>query len=169
MSYVTIAILGKPFGLQGEILLYIHTDFPELRFKKGRAYHLVSPKGDEQIVHLSSLKSHGSKYTVKFKEWNTIEEVENLSGFELCLDKEDAPLPEGAYRFADMVGSEVFDEEGNKLGILVEVTDYAPTKNLKIQMDNKKNFYVPFLDQFVPTVDIENKRIVIHVIEGMLP
>ena len=169
MNYVTIAILGKPFGLQGEILVYLHTDFPELRFKKGRAYHLISPKGEEQIVHLSSLKDHGNKFVIKFKEFKTIEEVENFNGYELCLDKEDCPLPEGAYRFSDMIGSEVFDEDGNKLGVLVEVTDYAPTKNLKIKMENKKHFYVPFLDQFVPVVDTENKRIVIHVIEGMLP
>ena len=169
MSYITIAQLGKPFGLQGEVIIYLHTDFPELRFKKGRAYHLISPKGEEQIVHLSSFKSHGNKFIAKFKEFKTIEEVENFSKYELCLDKEDAPLPEGVYRFSELIGSEVFDESGNKLGTLVEVTDYAPTKNLKIQTENKKNFYVPFLDQFVPEIDSENKRIVIHVIEGMLP
>ena len=169
MDYITIAILGKPFGLQGEVLLYLHTDFPELRFKKGRAYHLLSTKGEEQIVTLSSLKNHGNKWIAKFKEFKTIEDVETLAGYELCLAKEDAPLPDGAYRFSELLGSEVFDEQGRKLGTLIEVTDYAPTKNLKIQMENKKNFYVPFLDQYVPEIDVEHKRVVIHVVEGMLP
>lgn len=169
MSYITIAVLGKPFGLQGEVILYYHTDFPELRFKKGREYQLISPKGDVSTVHLSSIKEHGNKHIAKFKEFKVIEDVEPYAGYELCLDKENAPLPEGAYRFSEMIGFEVYDEEGKKLGTLIDVTDYAPTKNLKIQMENKKNFYVPFLDQFVPTIDQENKRIVIHVIEGMLP
>ena len=169
MEYVTIAVFGKPFGLQGEVMVYLHTDFPELRFKRGREYILMSPSGEQQKIHLSSLHLHGNKYIAKFKEFETIEMVEGLQGYELCLAKEDAPLPKGAYRFAEMIGSTVVDEEGNELGVLVNVTDYAPTKNLMIRTPNKKNFYVPFLDQFVPEVDLENKRIVIHVVEGMLP
>lgn len=169
MEYITIAILGKPFGLQGEVILYLHTDFPELRFKKGRAYTLMSPNGETQTVHLAGLKTHGNKYVVKFKEFTAIEMVEGLNAYELCLPKEDAPLPNGAYRFSDLIGFQCVDQEGTVLGTLIEVTDYAPTKNLKIQMADKKNFYVPFIDQFVPTIDTENKMIHINVIEGMLP
>ena len=169
MEYITIAILGKPWGLQGDVQIYLHTDFPELRFKKGRKYILISPDKAEQLVHLRSFKMHGNKYLARFEEFNVIEQVEDFSGYELCLKKEDAPLPEGAYRFADLVGASALDQEGHELGKIIEVTDYAPTKNLKIQMEDKRCFYVPFLDQFVPEIDLENKKVTIAVVEGMLP
>ena len=169
MKLITIAMFGKPFGLQGEVHLYLHTDFPELRFKKGRAYVLISPNGEQSEVHLASFTNRGNKYTAKFKEFTRIEDVEDLSGYELALPEDQAPLPEGAYRFANLIGFECVDQDGNHLGKLVEVTDYAPTKNLKIQMDNKKHFYVPFLDQFIPSIDEEHQTIVINVVEGMLP
>ena len=169
MDYITIAILGKPFGLQGEVSLFLHTDFPELRFKKGRQYTLMDGKGNMTLVHLSSMRAHGGHYVAKFKEFSSLEEISPYAHFELTLPKEDAPLPDGSYRFGDLVGCTCVDEEMNLLGTVISYTDYAPTKNLKIEMTNKKCFYVPFLDQFVKEIDLEHKRIVIAVIEGMLP
>ena len=40
--------------------------------------------------------------------------------------------------------------------------------NLKFKGLDKKNFYVPFIDEFVGTIDHEKKTILIHVVEGLL-
>lgn len=169
MELITIAHLTKIFGLKGEIHAFSLTDFPEERFKKGKVFLLQNPKTLEtQEVTLTQFRAKGDALVLKFKEFNSPEEASAIQGFDLTLKKEDAPLQEGYYRLSDLRGCKAVDEEGNLLGEVIEVTSYAPTKNLRIKKENGKVFYCPFIDEFVKDVDIEKKTIVIHVMEGLL-
>ena len=168
MEYITIAQLSKPFGLKGEIRAFSMTSFPEERFRKGQKVY-ARKEGKETIpLTIERVRMQGDALILLFAECHSVEEVEGLKTYYLDMDKAEADIPEGYYRFADLIGCKAMDEEGNELGEVLSVTSYAPTKNLKIKKADGKSFYVPFLDQFVPTVDIEKKIIVIHVIEGML-
>ena len=51
---------------------------------------------------------------------------------------------------------------------MIDFTAFAPTKNLKVKRPSGKNFYVPFIDEFIKDVNLEKKTIVIHVEEGLL-
>lgn len=169
MELITVAHLAKIFGLKGEIHAFSLTDFPEERFKKGRVFLLQNPKTLEtQEVTLTQFRAKGDSLVLKFKEFNSAEEASAIQNFDLTLKKEDAPLKEGYYRLSDLKGCKVLDEEGNLLGEVVEVTSYAPTKNLRIKKENGKCFYCPFIDEFVKDVNIEAKTLVIHVMEGLL-
>lgn len=168
MEYITIAQLSKPFGLKGEIRAFSMTSFPEERFQKGRKVY-ARKEGRETIpLTIERARIQGDALILLFAEFHSVEEVEGLKTYYLDMDKAEANIPEGYYRFSDLIGCKAMDEEGNELGEVISVTSYAPTKNLKIKKNDGKVFYVPFLDQFVPTVDLAAKKVIIHVIEGML-
>ncbi len=169
MEYIAIALLRKPFGVRGELKATSLTDFPRSRFKKTNRFYLQNPKTREvKEVHLSSCKGAGEDLILGFVEIASVEEAEEYRGYEVLLDKAQAPLPKNTYRFADLIGCEAVNESGELLGKVTDVLDYATTKTLRIARDGDNDFFVPFIDAFVPTVDIEKKQIVIHVVEGML-
>ena len=168
MEYVTVAYLSKTFGLQGAFKAVSMTDYPDLRFKKGRKFYLVDEKtGDTKEVTLASFRNNGQLYILRFEEIPTIEEAENYLKRMVNMDKADAPMPKDSYRFADLIGCEVVDEAGVNQGVVADILEYAPTKSLRIRRKGEKDFFVPFVDKFVLEVDIEKKRIVIEVVEGM--
>lgn len=159
----------KPFGLRGEIHAFSLTEFPQLRFKKGQRVYLRKPGEEPLPLTIRSARIQGDALILGFEECPSVESVEGFRGLDLDMDKSEAALPEGYFRFADLIGCAVYDEEGNRIGVVDNLTSYAPTKNLKIKKDaDGKFFYVPFKESFVPIVDIEAKRIVLHVVEGML-
>lgn len=168
MQYVTIARLGKPFGLKGQVHAFSLTSFPELRFKKNKAYVLIDLKGNETKVTLTSFSIKGDALVLGFKEIAAPEEAATFYGQTLNLNKEDAPMPEGYVRFDELLGFKAIDDDGNALGELVDVLENAPTPSLKFKSAKGKVFYVPFIDEFVGDISYEEKSIRIHVVEGML-
>ena len=144
------------------------TDYPNLRFKKGRKFYLVDEKtGDTKEVTLATFRNGGQMFFLSFEEITTIDEAEKYLKRNVNMDKADAPMPENSYRLADLIGCEVVDEVGQIQGTVTDVLEYAPTKSLRIHKEGEKDFFVPFVDKFVLEVDIDKKRIVIEVVEGM--
>ena len=169
MEQLAIAYLQKTFGLQGDFKAVSMTDFPEMRFKKGRKYFLCNEAtGEKDEVTLSSFRSLGDTFILHFKEIPSIEEAEKYLKRTVSMDKADAPMPKNTYRFSDLIGCTVKDQNGNSLGVVTDVLEYAPTKTLRVKREGEKDFFVPFVDKFVGTVNIEEKTIEVEVVEGML-
>ena len=169
METISIASLGKPFGIKGEVNAYSMTDFPELRFKKGRKYYLVNARRELiKEVTLVSFRPNGNSLILQFKEITTPEEMAEYRNFTLDLSREDAPLPEGAVRYGDIVGYQLINEEGKPLGTVDTVVTYSPTANIKAKKETGKYFYVPFNDFFVKKINHETKTITIHEIGGLV-
>ena len=165
MKDLIIARISKPFGLKGELRVVSMTSFPELRFKIGYEYAI----GEEKTpAVLKSVRPAGGTYVMSFEGIDSIDKAEQLLGKSIYMDKQDAPMPEGAYRYSDLLGMEVFDQSGNKLGVVADILDYAPKKTIKVKKTDGGHFYFPFVGEFAKEVDVEGKRMVIEVVEGML-
>ncbi|MCR5491488.1 MAG: ribosome maturation factor RimM [Bacilli bacterium] len=169
MELLAIAYLQKTFGLQGAFKAVSMTDFPDLRFKKGRKYFLLNDKtGEKEEVTLASFRNAGDTYIIRFAEIQTIDEAERFLKRTVNMDKADAPMPKDTFRLSDLIGCKVIDQDGNPQGEVKDVLDYAPTKSLRIERKGDKDYFVPFVDKFITDVDVENKTIRIEVVEGML-
>jgi len=83
--------------------------------------------------------------------------------------KEDIkPLKKGEYYFSDLRDLEVY-VEGEKIGRVKIVEEGIRSNNLRIvKYADEKEYLVPFLDVFIEKVDLENKRIDIVKMEGLL-
>ncbi len=170
MEKIELGAVNKPFGLDGEMRIYSYTSFASLRFKKGAKMFLENKKGDSLPVTVSSFRDGKDFLFVKFKEINSIEEVENHIHDIVIIDKENATLPDGYYRLGELEGCEVYDSETNELlGEVKRVETNTPTATLRVSRKEDKDFFVPFIfDTFIVSVDTENKKIVIKVMKGLL-
>lgn len=167
MKDLLIGKIGKPFALKGEVKLIPMTSFPKERFCRGREVDL-SLNGVKTPAHIDGYRETEKGILIHFDLGPTINEIEPFVGAEIYMDKEEAPMPEGSYRYSDLLGMEVFNEEGRKLGEIKDIQQFAPKSNLRIKREDGKDFYVPFVDEFVKEIDIEGKRMTIHVIPGLL-
>ena len=84
------------------------------------------------------------------------------------MAKNEAPMPEGTYRIASLLDCTVLDKERKKLGVVKDVLTYAPKSILRVGREKKKDFFVPFVDDYLLNIDLEKKEITILVVPGML-
>lgn len=168
-EYLLLGFVTDSFGLDGTLKVLSKTQFGDLRYQKGNKVFLFNSKENKRIeAKVESYRHNGLFDYVKLDIINTKEEAETYKQFELQVIKDNEILEEGEYYYVDLVGCEVFDENNNLLGKVKEVEEFPAQITLRVARNGNKDFFVPFLEVFIKNVDIENKKIIINVIEGML-
>lgn len=169
MEYIAVAKLNKTFGIKGEFRAYCLTDYPKQRFQKGKVFSIGDEKGSIVMeVTLSSYRMDTPFVILKFNEISSINEAEKYLGKSLYILKEEASLPEDTYHIHDLIDCDILLENGERIGVCIDVLSYSPTKTLIIAREGKENAQIPFAKQFIKLVDIDKKQIVITPIEGLL-
>ena len=108
------------FGIKGEIKVTPFTNdirrFDDLK----KVY--VKTRKESKLYNVENVRYHKNMVLLKLKGINTPEEAEMLRNAFLEIDREDAiPLEEGTYFIADLLGLEVYTDEGKLLGKVEDI------------------------------------------------
>lgn len=164
---ITIGKAVKPFGVKGEIKIEPMTDFPE-RFKDLRRVYLVSPAGRELVCEVRSLRYAGGVPFLLFSGYDSPEKAKMLNGWFLKVPEEEAvPLPEGSFYWFELVGMEVVSEGGETLGTITEVFETG-SNDVYVMKQGRKEIYLPATKEIVKHIDRKAKRMVIHLVDGLM-
>ena len=168
MEYLLLGKVVDKFGLDGTIKIYSTTNNADLRYKKSAKVFLFDEKTNERTEYqVESFRKSGVFDFVKLKGFDA-NKAESVKGFEVQVLKNTNDLEVGYYFYSDLIGCKILDENKNVLGIVKNVEEFPAQITLRVKRENGKDFFVPFIKQFIKKVDIENKNIEIIVLEGML-
>lgn len=154
-------------GLRGEVKVKSTSDFAQLRFQQG---NIVDLQFEQTLLPLTIqyVKENKGLLIVKFKDYDDINEVEGWKGSVLSVKEDELPvLEEDEAYFFELKDSEVFDEEGNELGCVIDVIDTAANAILRVK-GKEQEFLVPYVKAFIISFDKEAKKIVIRMMDGLL-
>jgi 16S rRNA processing protein RimM len=164
VNKIYIGKLGKTVGLDGFMKLYIESDFEE-QFAEGNSF---ATNKNETFEIQSYNKKRG---IVKFVGMDTIEIAKKYINREIYTTIEDTrkncKLEKGQYFWFDLEKCEVFEDD-KKLGTVKDIQRFAnqdyfcviTDENLKDEVTKTaKDFFVPYIDEYIISVDIENKII----------
>ena len=88
------------------------------------------------------------------------EDAEGLRGLYLCVDRAHAvKLPEGRYFISDLIGCDVYSNDGAHLGRLMEVLQHGAADVYVIK--GERSLMTPALKKLLLTVDVPARRIVL--------
>jgi 16S rRNA processing protein RimM len=108
---------------------------------------------------------HGDHLILKFQGVDTISDAEKLAGAEVSIPFEQrAELSDDEVYQSDLIGCEVFDAAGRALGV---VTDFEETGGTPVLHVGDK-LLIPFAKSICTQVDLDNKRIVVDLPDGLL-
>ncbi|HXY61509.1 MAG TPA: ribosome maturation factor RimM, partial [Nitrospirota bacterium] len=118
---ITIGKAVKPRGVKGEMKIEPMTDFPR-RFEKLRRVYLVSRAGKEVACDVRSVRYSGGVPFILLAGYDSPEKAGVFNGWFVKVPEEETePLPEGTYYWYELIGIEVFSEEGDKLGTIIDI------------------------------------------------
>jgi 16S rRNA processing protein RimM len=136
---VVVAVVGKPFGLEGEVYLYPDPDFGDA-VAPGRCYAV---DGWWNGLTVAGTRRHQGRQLASFREVADRDQAESLRGAELRLAKEALSLSADAFWVADLVGQEVVDEHGGLVGVVESARDGVAHDYLVIARPDGGEIEVP--------------------------
>lgn len=161
MKKVVIGKISAPHGVRGEVRIVPLTDFPE-RFENLKTVFLE----DDSKMELESVKFSNKFIIAKFKNINSRNDIEIFNGKLLMLNRSDIPsLPEGEYYNFDIIGLEVIDDKGSKLGKITEVLKTG--SNDVYVVEGKKQILVPALKKVVKEINLTDGFMKVELLEEL--
>ena len=165
---ISIAKILNFHGIKGEA---------KIGFSKGKEEQtenlkkvFVLKNGEYRELNVTSVRFHKQFAIIKFKEFLTVNDVEEYKGCDLYLPKSEVEenLDNDEYLISDLTGMSVYDEDGACIGEISAVGENSANNILSVKDNNGKEHLVPFVKELVPVVDLKNKKIVINNIEGLI-
>lgn len=160
---VYLGKLGKTVGLNGDLKIYLDTDFPKA-IKKGSKF-LTNKKLTLEVQKIDTKKG-----IVKFISYDTIDDSKKLTNLELYATiedtKESCSLKQGEFFWFDIIDCRVYEND-LLLGIVKDIhrfplNDYleVETNHILVEKNLPKVFLIPYIqNDYILFVDTSLKAI----------
>ena len=166
-EFVAVGKITGAVGLNGEVRITRWTDTPE-RF---RGLKLVWVGPDDVNVReftIERVRESGRDTVLKLGGVENRSAAEQLRGEILLIPGDQmARPPKGSFFVDEVLGMKVVTEEGKRVGTVHEVLR-LPSSDLWQIDTGAKLISIPAVKEFIRSVDVASKTIVIHEVEGLL-
>lgn len=165
-DFFRVGVIANTHGIRGEVKIFPTTDDVK-RFDYLKEAYIDA--GKEKIkVEVSNVRYFKNLVIVKFKGIDNINDIERYKGKDLLVTRENAlPLEEGEYYLADIIGANVYTEDGNLFGSLEDVIETGANLVYSVQHEGKE-VLLPVIDDCVKEVNMEEKKVIVHIMKGLL-
>lgn len=162
-----VGVITTTHGLKGEVKVYPTTDYPE-RFEEIEEV-LLDTGREKKPLTIQSVRYFKNQVILKFKEINNINDIEKYKQCELWVTRENAtPLEEDEYYIADLIDCEVVLEDGSHFGTLVDVMETGANDVYVVESEAHGEVLLPAIMDCIKEIDIEEGKIVVHLLDGLL-
>ncbi|MGI6021391.1 MAG: ribosome maturation factor RimM [Lachnospiraceae bacterium] len=162
-----LGVITKPHGLKGEVKAFVTGDDPYV-FED---YDNVIVQTGKKKIELSieNVRYFKNLTILKFKGLDKIEDIQSFSGSKILIPREDAlPLGEYEYYVDDIIGSDVFLDDGTFFGKLKDVLRTGANDVYSVELEDRKEVLIPSIKDCILSVEPDNKKMVIHLLDGLM-
>ena len=164
---ITIGKILKPKGLRGDVKILPLSDIPN-RFQHLTSVCVRRSDGQEVSLRIANVRSYKGFVYLRFSDRDSREAVLDLIDGEIQVDPSTAPeLPEGVYYHFEILDSEVYTDEGQRLGVVVDILETG-AHDVYVVQEGQREYLIPVTDDIVRQIDRTQKKITIHPLEGLL-
>lgn len=156
----------KPHGLKGVLkaVSYLETDD---RLSRIEEVFLGGEKGAGYAYRVESLEIRKRDLLLKLKGIDDADAAGRWAGIDIFADASLLEaLPEGEYYWRDLIGLEVYGEEGEFLG---EISAVFPTgsNDVYVCSGGEREILLPAIDDVIRKVDMEKGIMIVRLLKGL--
>ncbi|GAB1422119.1 ribosome maturation factor RimM [Anaerolineales bacterium] len=171
LHYLLIGQVLRPHGIKGELRVRILTDYPErLRSLKQLFIGKDPYQKNQKNARIQGVRFHQDYLLLQLEEVNNRDLADRLRGYYLMIDIENAvPLEEGEVYAYQMIGLDIFTDQGKHLGKLSEILETGANDVYIVQSEQYGEILIPAHDETVLEINLEKERIIVQLPDGLLP
>ena len=154
--------MAGAWGIRGEVKIQPFANSPD-RFAAGAEVHV-----DGRAARVRSARPHRAGLVARLSGVQDRTAAENLAGALLTVPEDAlAPLPEGDYYHFQLIGTEVFAEDGEPLGEIAEIVEAPGNDVYIIRKDGERDLPIPAIKEVIVQIDVPAARMVVRLIPGL--
>ena len=166
-EYLEIGQIVNTFGVKGMVKVNPFTD-DITRFDKLKKVYICK-KASMVEVEIEEVKYHKNMVLLKIKGINDMNQAEKCKGLYLKIHRKDAiKLPKDTYFIADLLGLEVYTDEGVLLGKVDDIYNTGSNDIYVVKDDLGKQILLPGTKEVLKEISLEKEKIVVHLIKGLI-
>ena len=163
--YLAIGYLRRPHGVKGEVIMDLHTDYPE-RIKPGRKVYIGET---HEAYTIDSSRTHGAGMLVKLRGFDSPEPAGRFRNQWMFVKSSEVPaLPEGQYYKHDLIGLRVVTDEGEMLGVTNEILETGANDVYVVRKEDGKEVLIPAIPDVVLEINMEERFMKVHLLDGLI-
>ncbi len=162
-----VGVITSTHGVRGEVKVFPTTD-DAARFKDLKEV-LLDTGRELKPMEISQVKFFKNMVIVKFKGYDTINDIEIYKGRDLLVTRDKAvKLGPDENFIVDLIGLNVDTDEGECLGTLTDVIQTGANDVYEVTDESGRTVLLPAIKQCILDVDLEAGRVLVHVLDGLL-
>jgi 16S rRNA processing protein RimM len=167
---VILARIRRPWGLRGELLLELHSDWPEERFAPGTELELAWDDGRTGQATVREFRQSGVGPLLALEGADGISEARTYAGATIVADAERLPrlAGESDWQHADLVGLAVTLRDGRRVGVVERIEDGAASDLAVVRLDGGGEALLPLVPAIAVAIDRDAGQLVVDPPPGLL-
>ena len=166
-QFLRVGVISSTHGIRGEVKVYPTTDDPERFLDLDEV--ILDTGREHKILEIEGVKFFKNQVILKFKGYDNINDIEKYLKKDLLVDREHAvELGENENFIADLIDMEVVTDEGKVLGTLTDVIETGANDVYAVKTPEGKEILLPAIRDCILDVYVDEKRMTVHVMEGLL-
>ena len=166
-NYLEIGKIINSYGLKGFIKVLPLTDNIK-RYELLKTV-FIDYRNNLEIFDIEEVKYHKNFVLLKLKGLDDINQVEKYKESYIKIDRKDGvKLPKDSYYIVDLIGLNVETIEGEYLGKIDDIFPTGSNDVYVVKNELGKQILIPAIKSVIKEIDIENKKIKVHLIKGLV-
>jgi len=170
MNWYNVGKIVNTHGIKGEVRVISTTDFPEERYEVGNKLSLFKKEiKTPTVLTVASHRRHKNFDLLTFEGFLTLEMVQGFKDGILKVSENQLSELEGnEYYFHEIIGCTVYSENGEEIGEITDILQTGANDVWTVKPAQGKTHYIPYIEDVVKDINIDEKKIVINVLDGLL-
>ena len=161
----------KSHGIKGDLIVEVSTDYPEERFAVGSAITLKRTSGSTSSHEVVAARWHQCRLLVPVSGIDNRTAADELRNSDIVVTEDDLSelvnVADDEYHISVLLTLTAYTTDGDELGKVTDLLTQTAQDLLVITDPQGKEHMVPFVKALVPEVDIDHKRLVCDLPEGL--
>lgn len=169
VSVGNLLLVGKvigPHGLGGLLRIWSYSGF-EASFLTAGTVFLRTDLGEINEFSVTSVRPHQNIFLMKLEGVNSRDGAEKYRGTDILINKKAITREEDEYFWHELLGLKVYLDTGQYLGNVSQIISTG-ANDIYVVKGADKEIYIPAIYEVVKEIDVENEKMIILDMEGLL-
>lgn len=166
-NLIAVGKITGTHGIKGQVRLQSYSGNLD-SLKAARSVILRQPDGTLREYGLQRAADHGNVFLLTLAGFDNINQVLDLVGSELCLQRKQLPATEDdEYYWQDLLGLSVITDQGVQLGSISDILETG-ANDVYVVSGQGRDYLIPAVASVVTKVDLATRTMTITPLEGLL-
>ncbi|MGA2553736.1 MAG: ribosome maturation factor RimM [Smithella sp.] len=167
MDLFAFGEIVKTRGLHGCLKVLCYVETKKDSFSKLKSFYIEKNSGQKDPFALKKIDGSGNILFIELEEIKDVESAKALVGCKVFLPTDIMEkLPEGEYYWHDIIGLDVYSEEGEYIGIIESVFPTG-SNDVYVCRGEKREILLPAIADVIRKIDINRRVMTVKLLEGL--